>query len=486
MTSAQVDLAWLISILSPDLIRSIGWALIHFLWQGAALLLVFLAVQRSIRTAVVRYAFAYGTLLAMAAAPIATFCLLRGDADPATTLMFAVSRPAAVHWMGWLVSAWIFGVAVLSLRLAGGWYRAVTLSRSGTPLPATLLDRCNALRAQLLISRPVRFLQSAAVHTPAVVGWLRPVVLIPASAVLGLSAAQLEAVILHELAHIRRFDFIANIGQAVVEIALFYHPAVWWISRRIRIEREHCCDDIAVLVSGDVLTYARTLADLAERRTLPSLAMAASGGHLTQRISRLLGIADRPNHSSVLSAFGIALVCIAVFFAATAKIPQPAARAVTIAPVAPTPIVVVVPQVVPAPVTVALVSPMPTIRVAQASAPAPAHPLLVVWPQLGAREIATLEDLGVTPDYMLSLKNAGIDLSELTPFDMVAYKTAGVTPELIQALRSMNLKELKASHYPIAQIVGLTPEFLGKVRKHNFSNLTLEVLIAFKNNDAFG
>src|SRR6185436_11585192 len=142
-------------------------------------------------------------------------------------------------------------------------------------------------------------------NAPAVVGWLRPVVLIPASAVIGLSAAQLEAVIVHELAHIRRFDALANLLQMAVETALFYHPAVWWISRRIRVEREHCCDDVAVATSGDALGYAKALASLEEWRALPSpaessLALAATGGVLKHRISRLLGLNIRGGNVSVM------------------------------------------------------------------------------------------------------------------------------------------------------------------------------------------
>ena len=169
------------------------------------------------------------------------------------------------------------------------------------------------MRRQLGISRPVKFLQSALVNAPAVVGWLRPVVLVPASAVIGLSAAQLEAVIVHELAHIRRFDALANLLQMAVETALFYHPAVWWISRRIRVEREHCCDDVAVDTSGDALGYAKALASLEEWRALPvdsSLVLAANGGVLKHRISRLLGLNIRGGNISVMGVAGVGVICL--------------------------------------------------------------------------------------------------------------------------------------------------------------------------------
>ena len=113
-------------------------------------------------------------------------------------------------------------------------------------------------------------------QVPSVVGWLRPVILLPASALTGLSPAHLDAIIAHELAHVRRHDFAVNLLQTAAEILLFYHPACWWISRRIRAEREHCCDDIAVSLCGDRLLYATALADL---EALRGSTDARAGGH---------------------------------------------------------------------------------------------------------------------------------------------------------------------------------------------------------------
>ena len=98
------------------------------------------------------------------------------------------------------------------------------------------------------------------------IGWLRPVILFPASALTGLSAEQLEALLAHELAHIRRYDYLVNLLQTTVETLFFYHPAVWWVSAQVRQEREHCCDDLAVAACGDVLTYARALTALEQLR----------------------------------------------------------------------------------------------------------------------------------------------------------------------------------------------------------------------------
>ena len=117
------------------------------------------------------------------------------------------------------------------------------------------------------------------VDVPTVVGWLRPAVILPVAALANLSPAQVEAVLAHELAHIRRHDYLVNLFQTLAETLLFYHPAVWWLSARIRTEREHCCDDVAVAVSGDAVGYARALAELeAWRVGTPGMALAATGG----------------------------------------------------------------------------------------------------------------------------------------------------------------------------------------------------------------
>lgn len=280
------------------------------------------------RTANARYNLACATLGAMALAPVLTFLALGTFGDgigadgPARmtadisrdTLQALAASDGAVTspWLNWLVVLWSAGVAALSLRVAGGWYVADSMRRRDiSPLPPALMARFERMREALGISRPVQFLQSAVVNAPAVVGWLRPVVPIPMSAVIELTAAQLEAVIAHELAHIRRFDALASLLQMMIEAALFYHPAVWWISRRIRVEREHCCDDVAINMSGDALGYAKALASLEEWRALPTPVLAANGGVLRHRISRLLGLDIRNSSVSVMGVAGVGLVCLA-------------------------------------------------------------------------------------------------------------------------------------------------------------------------------
>ena len=158
---------------------------------------------------------------------------------------------------------------------------------------------------------------SVNIRTAAVIGWLRPVILVPASALTGLAPHQMEAVLAHELAHIRRHDYLVNLLQSVVETLFFYHPAVWYLSRRVRLERENCCDDDAVAVVGDPVTYAGALTDLELlRQGVPALAMAANGGSLLRRVQRLLAPRSEDAAPSWSTATG--LLTLAVVFAVLA------------------------------------------------------------------------------------------------------------------------------------------------------------------------
>jgi hypothetical protein len=175
----------------------------------------------------------------------------------------------------------------------GGWIKAQQLKNwKTTPAAERWQEMLIQLTRRLQISRTVRLCESIVAEVPTVIGWIRPVILVPVSAFVGLSPQQIEALLAHELAHIRRYDYFVNLLQTAIETLLFYHPAVWWVSRQVRTEREHCCDDIAVELCGNVLTYARALAELEELRgdtVMPQLAVAADGGgSLLKRIQRLV------------------------------------------------------------------------------------------------------------------------------------------------------------------------------------------------------
>ena len=179
----------------------------------------------------------------------------------------------------WLVGGWMLGVALLSFRLLLGWRVVQRIKRRGTTLASdTWQLRCRQLAARLKIRRPVKLVESVLVEVPTLIGWLRPMILLPVSTLAGLEPSQLEAILAHELAHIRRHDYLVNLIQTALETLLFYHPAVWWVSRQIRHEREHCCDDIAVEICGSGIVYARALAEMETLRSSPRLTLAATDG----------------------------------------------------------------------------------------------------------------------------------------------------------------------------------------------------------------
>jgi beta-lactamase regulating signal transducer with metallopeptidase domain len=279
----------------------LGWTLVHFLWQGAAIAAALAVVRIVTADPRLRHAAACAALAAMAAAPVLTFVWLgAGSAEllpaaaavvaaPASDRIGAV-QPPAPDVLRWLVMVWLAGVAVFSMRLACGWVSAMRVRYAGTrPAPREWQRRMDGLAKAIGVARRVRLLVSPRVDVPAVLGWLRPVVLAPVGAFAGLPVEHVEALLAHELAHIQRNDYLINVLQGVVEAVLFYHPAVWWVSKQIRTERELCCDDVAVAASGDVLTYARALAELETcRRLQAGAAVAADGGSLVQRIARLV------------------------------------------------------------------------------------------------------------------------------------------------------------------------------------------------------
>ena len=199
----------------------------------------------------------------------------------------------------WVLAAWFTGTTLLLCRLNIGLIVARRMKSIATQPVAIELQRAfHDLSRRLGIVRPVSLVNSALVQVPTVIGWLRPAVLLPVGCLTGLSTIQIEAIFAHELAHIRRHDYLVSVFQSIVEAVLFYHPAVWWVSKQVRREREDCCDDLAVKISGDSLAYAKALSFLEERRgSLPAVALGANGGVLAMRIKRLLGYKEPPAYS---------------------------------------------------------------------------------------------------------------------------------------------------------------------------------------------
>jgi beta-lactamase regulating signal transducer with metallopeptidase domain len=277
----------------PWVVR-LGWTLLHFLWQGTLIAIVFAIVRallaRSL-SAHARYLMACTTLGVMTIAPVLTYFT---SSSPVAWQVIPAIVPgdAWSRALPWLVSAWLGGVAGFSARLIGGWRLASRIrSAAVRPALAEWQQTLEGLARRMGAWRPVRLLISSLVEVPTVVGWLRPVILMPVGALTGLPPEHVAALLAHELAHLRRHDYLANILQSVAEAVLFYHPAVWWVSDQIREERELCCDDLAVAAcGGDVLMYARALAEVESFRPAHAdTVLAANGGSLVNRIRRLIG-----------------------------------------------------------------------------------------------------------------------------------------------------------------------------------------------------
>jgi beta-lactamase regulating signal transducer with metallopeptidase domain len=411
------------ALAAAPFIQSIGWTLVHFLWQGTVIAGGVAAALRGLAGAAstTRYAVACGGLALMLAAPVVTFVSLsdqtaeaRANAASSSDVPTVVAASAAEGsampvelgstpalqlptfrvetLLPVTVAVWMAGVLLFSVRLVVSSLAVERLKRTGTQdVDDRVVVLLSTLSRRLGLGRSVRVLQSAIVNVPTVVGCLRPVILLPASVVSGLPIAHLEAVIAHELAHVRRHDYLVNLGQATIETLLFYHPAVWWCSRQIRIEREHCCDDIVVHACGDRLAYITALTDLEDlRRPRTALALSASGGRLIDRVRRLL--TSRPAQQGsrawvLVSALAVTLVLVLSAstysymgvdpaVAPDPQVPAPAPPAVPSSPVPPpAPAPRAVPSLVVPPATLApraLPAPVPP----QVPAP-PAVPLVV-------------------------------------------------------------------------------------------------------------
>ena len=348
------------NILSQEIVQKLGWTLLHFIWQAAAVALllgILLAFLRK-STANLRYIVACAALGLIVLLPIATMQLVPVSASqqivnieppPAPVILLTqelreipavemtIPEEPVQHenagtafnasWkqraadllepgLPYIVSAWLLGVFGLSLWHLGGWAQLQQLRKKMVkPVDNSLCAKLRQLSQHLGVKRAVQLVESALVQVPTVVGWLRPVILLPASALTGLSSEQLEALLAHELAHVRRHDYLINMLQTLVETLGFYHPAVWWVSHKIRIERENCCDDLAIGISGDRVRYARALTSMEEiRGRHGGLAVAATGGNLFGRIRRLVGKdSNEPSWTSwIPSVITILLIAIIV------------------------------------------------------------------------------------------------------------------------------------------------------------------------------
>lgn len=323
--------AWL----SDPLAQRLTGALLHFLWQGAVLAAVLAVTLRLCRTPGLRYTLSLATLGLMGLClPLTAWQLSPRVSHPAAPV--AVSQPAVEPEAGsaslellpppapaaevdltvyqpYVLVLWSLGVIFLALRLVLAWVQSLWMRGRQTPLPTTVETRALNLIRGLGMVR-VRIRGSARVTEAMAVGLVRPVVLLPLSWMAELPPDVLDAVIAHELAHLRRYDLWAMLGQRVLETVLFYHPAVWWVSRRISLEREMCCDELAVRATGERLVYARALEAVGRRMvregklTLVAPVSGESGMNLLTRVRSVLGL--RAERDGAAWPAGLLIACL--------------------------------------------------------------------------------------------------------------------------------------------------------------------------------
>lgn len=537
-------------------VQALGWTLLHFTWQGtvvAAALAVALRLLRG-RAPQLRYLAASGALFAMLALPVATFELLRTPRPEALEPTVAAEPQAAVQagpthavesrtaglrtgtgrgmapYLPLVVGLWLTGVLVLSLRSLGGWLLVQRIRRGGLRPPRPDLE---AMLGRLVHRLGVRSLvglyESSLVHVPTAIGCLKPVVLMPAAALTSLSPDQIELILAHELAHVRRADYLVNLLQTAAETLLFYHPAVWWVSHRMRVERELVCDDLAVSACGDAVSYARALAELAALRPEePLLAVAATGGGLADRVARLVGAEAGAvrGRLPMLTGTGLALalcagvVVLAMAPRSTAQASTPrfrnqgpsafqaplwaravpagtsyagsGTRAVLAAAVA---------SPAPAPPAKAPAQPAAAARPAPQPSPSPkprAFPLDRIlelanagvtpeyidamaglgYPSLTVDELLELRSQGVGPDYVRALAQAGY--RSLSADDLVRLRSHGVSPEDAEAFRREGLADVSLEELVALRDHGVGPEYLGALKQAGYGDLSVSRLIALR------
>ena len=336
-----------------EVVNVVGAVLLHFLWQGAFIGGVYAVARPFFPTMSARYRLGLAALIVLALCPVVTLVYLwpepgvqSASALPAigATVMAAADR-AVSGWhlqaaLPWLVGAWFVCVAVLATRSFWQWRRLLRIVREASTPSAEWVARLARLRERFGLRRPVRLLCSARAVTPMLIGWIRPVVLLPASMMSGFTPAQVELIIAHELGHVCRWDYVANLFQVLIETVLFYHPVVHWISHDVRNARESCCDDLVLhLADGNPLAYARTLADLEELRHGEGLltpALGASGGILLARIRHIVGVNDGQERTQRINFWPAVLIVVALALLvwrqhSTPPLPQPQALTATLA-----------------------------------------------------------------------------------------------------------------------------------------------------------
>jgi len=319
----------LIDLLNSDACANLLTALLHSLWQAVAiatLLLLFLKSQAAKHSSV-RYTAALIALTILLLCALFTWAVL--EYEPAVTeevpsiassagpgeknvlvggetFEFEVPTEdsSRSNWRAWAIGAWLIGVVLMLLRAVYIMVGGARLRRQCRPLEdEPILALVEQLRKCIGIARRIRVAVSEHIFVPGVVGCIWPTLLLPASMISGVPTDDLRAILAHELAHIRRYDYLVNFHQMVIEAIFFFNPAVWWISQQIRFEREACCDQAGIAATGQRIRYAEVLADWAHRLkdgninvAVPAIGFgkADDKGGLVERVRRIVVAGHRP------------------------------------------------------------------------------------------------------------------------------------------------------------------------------------------------
>jgi beta-lactamase regulating signal transducer with metallopeptidase domain len=526
-------------------LESLGWTLMHFCWQAAAIALVYWLTDAVLWKArsQTRYVLALGTMLLMLASALATFAYeeTRGDTGLSSS-PGAFSSPAIVaigssissdlaplaglktagattqplsRFLPWLDVAWLLGVACLSVRTIGGWRLVHRLRRSALlKAPEAVYENFVSLCERLGTTRQVSLCISHHIQGPLAIGIVRSLVILPASALMALNPEQLEAVLAHELAHVRRADYLWNLLQTMVETLLFFHPAVWWLGRRLREQRELCCDDVAVQSCADPLVYATALLRLEERRSQRlSLAMALDGHRswsgLSVRIARILGETSGEKGPRELVPIPLAAIC-AVFLLVLLPMPHLfAGLRKNLQPQIAPPAVSAPPAFTSPPTAMNLPAPVVSnvVQVSSTASTAPHMAQIALLPAAGNDGAAVIATEGVQgagkgsgegaghgaggnaeqsttgdasahkPDYIDGMRAAGYDV-DIDKY--VAMKVQGITPEYAQAMAKVGFGKPSADDLIAMKVQGVTPEYVSELRSAGLQAGTVGDLVSYR------
>ena len=315
------------SLFTQPWVELLGTVALHFLWQGALIAIVLAIVLKVLPTELsrTRYTLGMSALIVMLIVPSTAFIKGYAEIDAVEVTAAEVFSAAPIQHRStgadgiqavpmpspgnvaestalepeesplweqvrtWFGVAWILGALFMALRLGWAWIHVSRLkSRFSEPVSTELQQVFEQLMERAGIRTQVVLRQTNVFAEAVLIGWIKPAVLLPVSVVTQMSTDHIEAIIAHELAHVKRYDHMFAGIQAIVETVLFYHPAVWWVSHQVRVEREHCCDDLAAELLNDTPRYARALFELENQRTgFGRFALSAQDGSLLSRISRL-------------------------------------------------------------------------------------------------------------------------------------------------------------------------------------------------------